>query len=67
MAAVADHGTGKYADTTSPSLAIADAKGDVENGEKQQGQAQFGDQSSRLPTAKIITVSTANFTTKEMK
>jgi hypothetical protein len=62
MAAVADHGTGKYADTTGPSLAVADARSDVENGEKQREQLQFGDQSSRLPTAKIITVSTANST-----
>lgn len=65
MTAVVDLGTGRYADTTSPSRTIVDAKSDVEIGEQQQGQPQFGDQSSRLPTAKIITVSTVDPSTRE--
>lgn len=58
MTAVLDPGTGQNADTASaaPTI-IVGANGDVENAGGRKGPAQFGDQSSRLPKSKIITVS----------
>lgn len=58
MTAVPEIGIGKTAVAPNASAAINGMEKDVENGESQPSQAQFGDQSSRLPRSKIITVST---------
>ena len=57
MSSVEGPGAGKCAETANASPATTNGENDVENGERVQKQAQFGDQSSRLPRVKIITVS----------
>ena len=59
MTAPSPLGTGDNADAVSASPAATKIENDIENGEKQPVQIRFGDQSSRLPRAKIITVSMA--------
>ena len=60
MTAVLDPGAGKYPETVNASPATIEGGNDLENGETHQEQLQFGDQSSRLPRTKIITVSIAS-------
>jgi hypothetical protein len=59
MTAVSPLGTGDNADAVIASPAATKLENDIENGENQPVQVRFGDQSSRLPRAKIISVSMA--------
>jgi hypothetical protein len=57
MAAVDGSGTGINAVNASSAPTMTDSENDIEKAGNSSPQAQFGDQTSRLPRTKIITVS----------